>query len=230
METYLEKNKQYWDEICDGENVESWVFRTYGRILKPELKIDGSKGEKLLDFGCGGGPNAKFFKNKGFQVFGVDISKKAIEQCKRVMPDIKDNFMLVEPKPSRDKKLFNINFDVVIAIQSLYYFSDEDLNECLQSLYNQMNNGGIIYATMIGSSSEQFFSNSSDAGNGIRKVSYKTSRHTVKEHFINFVKSEEELVKKFSLFKKLHVGYYIEKYREDESAAIHYSFLGRKQM
>ncbi len=144
------------------------------------------------------------------------------------MPDIKDNFLLVEPKPFRDKGFFNVNFDVIIAIQSLYYFSDEDLNECLLSLYNQMNKGGVIYATMIGSGSEQFFNNSSDAGDGIRKVSYKTTRHTVKEHFINFVQSKEELVKKFSLFKKLHVGYYVEKYREDESAAIHYSFVGRK--
>ena len=94
MENYLKKNSEYYEKGYEAENIESYVFRFYGRILKHDFKMDGSKNEKILDFGCGAGSALNFFKSKGFNVHGVDISVKDINRAKTIMPDIKNNLLI----------------------------------------------------------------------------------------------------------------------------------------
>ncbi|KAB2952941.1 class I SAM-dependent methyltransferase [Heliorestis acidaminivorans] len=150
MEKYLEKNFEYWQRGYFADNVESFVFRPYGRILKQQFSIDGSKQEKLLDFGCGQGAALSFFYSKGFDVYGVDISTVDIEQCRKRMPEIHNHFVVIDPKPNDSDVFFEGNYDVIIAIQSLYYYNNKDLQTRLTSLYKQLKKGGIIYATMMG--------------------------------------------------------------------------------
>ena len=146
---YLQKNYKHWQKGYEAENVESFVFRVYGRVFKAQFGIDGSKHEKLLDFGCGSGATLCFFKSKGFDVYGVDISEPDIQRCKQRMPDIADHFITIDPKPNETDVFFEGRYDIVTAIQSLYYLSNTDLRERLLSLYNQMKEGFLIYATMI---------------------------------------------------------------------------------
>ena len=46
MENYLKGNDAYWQQGYEGENVESFVFRVYGRILKHELGLSGRRNAK----------------------------------------------------------------------------------------------------------------------------------------------------------------------------------------
>lgn len=228
MNNYLQKNYEYWQKGYEAENVESFVFRVYGRVFKSQFGLDGSKREKLLDFGCGSGANLRFFHKKGFDIYGVDISKVDIERCKERMPEISDHFIVIDPKPKSEVMFFSGEYDVVIAIQSLYYFSHADLKVRLDSIYNQMKKGAIIYATMMGTKCDWFFDNSTDYEDGLRKVDFSTSRLQVKDYFMNFTENEENLLKKFEMFKKIHIGYYDAKYREDEGSDFHYTFIGQK--
>jgi len=70
MENYLQKNSEYYQKGYDAENVESYVFRFYGRILKHDFKMDGTNNEKILDFGCGGGSALKFLNRKVLKFMG----------------------------------------------------------------------------------------------------------------------------------------------------------------
>lgn len=227
MGRYLEANKEYWQQGYEAENVESFVFRPYGRIFKAELGIDGSKGEKLLDFGCGSGAALEFFSHKGFDVYGVDISVPDIGRCRQRMPDIADHFTVIPPKPRADTVFFGGEFDVIIGIQSLYYFTFTDLKTLMMSLYNQLRPRGIIYASMIGTKC-WYFANSVPCEDGLREVRISTSRLQFEKYFVQFTESEEHLIQKFSMFKKLHVGYYDAKYSEDEGSDFHYVFIGQK--
>ena len=59
---------------------------TPGGILNQNIKPLFPKTENLraLDLGCGTGATAFFLSQMGFDVFGVDISKSAIEKAKEL--------------------------------------------------------------------------------------------------------------------------------------------------
>ena len=73
MTNILEKNSTVWGNQYHSPNVESYIFRLYGRILKPEFGLPYPISKtKLLDFGCGQGAAANFFQSLGFECWGVD--------------------------------------------------------------------------------------------------------------------------------------------------------------
>ena len=229
-EAYLQRNHAYWKrgyKGYPGENVESFIFRPYGRIIEKYFEGNKSKTKKMLDFGCGAGMSAMFYGSKGFDVHGVDISEFNIQCCKQRMPQIADHFSVIDPIPSENNNFWGGNFDLVIAIQSLYYFSDTHLQTALRCLYHQMNPGGIIYAAMIGKKC-WCYEHSVKWEDGLRKFEVDNQRVKIDYHYVNFIEDEEDLLKKFSLFKKLHVGFYSERYREDEGVDFHYTFVGQK--
>lgn len=114
LDTYEEKYRNgYGIKYPEGH-----IIRIMKNIL-PELiqkmPIEGN----FLDFGCGNGVHSKFFADEGFSVFGVDISKRAIELAKNNNKEYQENFFTI-----KDNK-FDNKFDVILANQSLYYLSNE---------------------------------------------------------------------------------------------------------
>ena len=228
---YLEKNKEIWSkENYQGENIESFVFRFYGRILKYEFGMSGEKNNKLLDWGCGSGANLSFFKSKGFDVYGVDMDEKSINRCKERMPDIKHHLKTIDPKPSEDTDYFGEKFDVIIATQSMYYLSKTDLQTLLKSLDKMLNPGGIVFFTMMGTESDMFFkdANKTKDEDGLWNLEYNYPRHSIKDYRIQIL-TEEELEETFNIFEKKHIGFYSEKFRQEEPKTFHHIFVGQKK-
>ena len=225
--TYLGDQKEHWETGYFAPNVESFVFRFYGRILSKDFGIDGRKGERILDFGCGQGAAVNYFHRLGFSAFGVDISETDIEAGRQQFPQVAANLAVIDPTPDPDRILCGGNFDCVIAVQSLYYFNDEDMATALDNLAANMRSGGVYCASMI-SPRHTLFDFSQDEGNGLRLVDYNNSRIGKKKVHINFTKSEQHLLERFSMFEPVHVGFYSEKYRSDEGERHHFTFVGTK--
>lgn len=227
MKSYLSHHLKYWKDGVTGSNPESFVFRPYGRLLKPEYGLDGLSHQRVLDFGCGNGGNTAFFVSEGFDVYGVDISEAHIAYCRKVMPEAAEKFLVIDPEPDTEDRWFGGNFDLVLAIQSLYYLSDTDLQARLTSLYNQMCPGRYIYATMMGTRC-WYYQHSRPDKDGLRKVDSLPGGRLTVNCYINFTESREDLCSTFSLFEPLHIGYYDAVYREDEGSDFHYTFIGRR--
>jgi len=203
MNKTLESNTTYWKNVYNAPNVESFLFRPYGRIFKTEFGLDGSKHEKVLDFGCGEGAGARFFHQKGFDVYGVDINESSITSVKQLLPDIENHFQMIDPEPTQTDMFFDGDFDLVISIQVLYYLNDTQLKARLKSLYNMMKPGGYIYASMMGSKC-WYYDHSTPGEDGMRSVSLKTKTYSIDNYYVNFIETQEEMLDKFSLFKKIH--------------------------
>lgn len=226
---YFEKNKEYWEKGYSASNVDHPVFRFYGRILKSEFDL-GDNYEKLLDFGCGQGAAVNFFSQQGFNARGVDISNIDIHVAKTRYPHISSHFSICDPNPkNNDFYGFESDISVVTAIQSLYYFTDTDFEIAINKIYNTMKKGGVIFATMMGEKSSEFFDNSKPWKDGLRVVNFKNNRLNVEEYCMSFIKDENHLKEKFNLFKPLHIGYYAAKFRDDEGDGFHYTFCGIKE-
>ncbi len=226
---YLAGNLAYWSQGYEADNVDHPVFRFYGRILKVDWGLDGSGGERLLDFGCGGGAAVNFFAQRGFDAYGVDMSETDLERARGLYPDLRDRFLRIDPKPRRADVWFGGDFKVITSIQALYYLANTDLETRLWSLYEQLDDDGVFYATMIGTESS-YYEGSRPAEDGLREVRLQTPRIKIEDYYVNFVSSHEEVAEKFHMFEPVHEGFYSEKFRSDEGKGFHFLFVGRKRL
>lgn len=238
MSKYQE-NEAYWSNRYIAPNVESFIFRFYGRILRHDFKIDGRGGERVFDFGCGEGGALNFFHKQGFQVFGVDIAEKDLEVARRnIQPhehnQTAGNFELVPPVPESGQRYFrNLSLDanwidIAISIQTLDFLSDSDCQIVLQNIYNQMKPGAVIYASFNGT--QLYYYNHSSPipnGDGLRRVSFDNGRVKY-DLLLNFCPSKEEMQKKFSMFKPLYIDYYDSSFR-NEGSEFRWTFCGTKE-
>lgn len=205
------------------------VFRMFGKILKPQFGLPKNH-EKLLDFGCGQGSAINFFHQNGFDVRGVDISEVDLGIAKNRYPYISQKFDLITPYPNDKHEYQKSKYKVITAFQSLYYFSKEDFQRTIKKLYDSLEVGGVIFATMMGTKSEEFYQNSIATDDPwLRIVDFKNDRIQVENYYMFFVESEKDLINKFDLFKPVHVGYYSAKFRNDEGDGFHWTFFGVKE-
>jgi SAM-dependent methyltransferase len=225
--SYLEKNADYWSNTYHAPNVESFIFRMYGRILKFDFGMDGRNGERLLDFGCGQGGALRFFDQQGFTVFGVDIAEQDLEIARRILPHRADALQAVPLKPDPNTVLFGGEFDVVISIQTLDFLSRTDFDNAVRSLYNSMKPGAFIYASMNGE--QNYYRNHAvPAEDGLWHVRLKTDRLDY-DLYLAFVKDKEEMRERFKLFEPIYLDHYDSSFRE-EGSEFRYTFFGRKPL
>ncbi len=102
----------------------------------PEKKII-----KILDIGCSGGPLLKLLLSKGYsQVFGIDISRRAIQLCKE--RGLKNVFL----RDGAASKFSSEQFDLIIASDVLEHTKD-DVKALTEWKRILKNGGGIICFT-----------------------------------------------------------------------------------
>jgi SAM-dependent methyltransferase len=226
MNDYLQTNAKYWSGTYAAPNVESFIFRFYGRILKFDYGIDGSKHERILDFGCGQGGALNFFDKLGFDCYGVDIAERDIAAARAVLPHLEHQVAVIDPTPAEDRQFFGGNFDVVISIQTLDFLSNTDFTRAIKSLYNNMKAGGLIYASMNGW--QMYYRNhATPADDGLWHVKFNNGRVDY-DLFLNFVKDKDEMRERFSLFKPVYLDHYDSSFRE-EGSEFRYTFFGVKE-
>lgn len=98
-------------------------------VLNPEILeyFQGDHNGQLLDLGSGRGEMADLFKEKGFQVTGIDADAERIEKSKKLYPEIEFIHFIVDAKlPFEDE-----SFDVIFS-RSFFQYVDHDaiLQEC----------------------------------------------------------------------------------------------------
>jgi len=112
--------------------------------LLPEAKY-----HSILDLGCGGGRDLKYFADHGFQVVGLDGSKKMCDLarkwsgCKAFQQD----FLSLELPPSR--------FHGIFAASSLFHIPKAELTRILRQVHYSLKEGGVLYlSNPVGESEE----------------------------------------------------------------------------
>ena len=226
MDNYATSNAVYWQGRYNAPNVESFIFRFYGRILKHDYGIDGSGGEKILDFGCGEGAALRYFDSMGFNCYGVDIAKNDLETARASMPNHAENIKLISPVPEAGIRYADDDVDIVISIQTLDFLSDSDFKKVIQNIYDNMKPGAKIYASFNGWSM-YYRNHATYAGDGLWHVKFDNGRVDY-DVYLNFVKGKDELREKFSLFKPIYLDYYDSSFRE-EGSELRYTFFGIKE-
>ena len=111
-------------------------------------KLKPSRGEKILDAGCGSGLYSKIIASYGAEPFGIDISEGMIQQyTKSGMPGVVGDI---------EKLPFNFKFDKILCAGALEFANDPSLaissfsehlkkNGTFVLLYPKSNIFGLLY-------------------------------------------------------------------------------------
>ncbi len=113
-----------------------------------------ASGMKILDAGCGGGRNIKWFMRNGFEVFAIDVDERAIEDIRQLSAKIAPG---LSPENFQKASLESIpfpseTFDWVICNTVLHFAEDRDqFDRWLAELWRTLKPGGMFFARLASS-------------------------------------------------------------------------------
>jgi len=136
-----------WDALYDeqGPQLDNWKF--IQRKLRVEELLANEKPGRLLDVGCGTGPMAPAFLQRGWEFHGLDIAPKMIEHARRRFAN--------EPRAKFyvgriEQAEFPANhFDAVIAMGLLEYLNDAELAAAMKEMARVLKPGGVMVISVI---------------------------------------------------------------------------------
>lgn len=109
----------------------------------------------LLDIGCGGAGLTERFRIAGFDAWGVDVSKHAVENAvagmrgRIALADITQAPKTLTGEPSGDFKRVRLplpsEFDVVMATDLMEHFYEEDLDKAFDWMLNSTAEDGFLF-------------------------------------------------------------------------------------
>ncbi len=113
-----------------------------------------TSGMRVLDAGCGRGRNLVYLLRAGFDVYGVDADRDAIDAvrqvAKRLAPALPPDHFLVERLPTLS--FSDRAFDAVIANAVLHFSADEaEFLAMLAELWRVLEPGGVLFARLASS-------------------------------------------------------------------------------
>lgn len=223
---YMDMSKIIYEKkYSDGYGInipESHVIRIINYLKRSYISTKNNI--KVLDFGCGNGTHSLYFESLGWESFGLDISENAIKECRKKLD--KTRFSVIQPGESI-LDIFSEKFDIIFANQSLYYLTNQTLNNTLHEMNKILKTDGVVVFTMMGSSNYYYskIDKTTEQQDGLCKV--LLGGRLEEEAYINFITDETELLSKFSLFEKILVGYY--DFLMEEGSSFHYYYIGKKK-
>jgi len=138
--------ERYWTEIWDKEGGPQGELKKISskpefKIMKPYLDKMSDKAT-LLDGGCGLGDWTAFFSSLGFNITGVDISKKTVDLLNKRFTDI--NFI------TGDIRSLNLTDNSVDGYFSWGVFEhfEEGLQPCIKEALRVLKPGGVLFITV----------------------------------------------------------------------------------
>jgi tellurite methyltransferase len=119
----------------------------FDQLLKSRLNPQ----MQLLDAGCGGGRNLRYFLNAGYDLYGVDHSTSSIDQVRalaaKLAPHLPADHFRVEAV--EDMSFADSTFDGVISSAVLHFARDENHWQTMVSeMWRVLRPGGIFFARL----------------------------------------------------------------------------------
>lgn len=175
------------------------LINTQAKIA-PELRryMKLIKGKEVLDLGIGQGQNSIFLSNFGYQITGVDFSKKSLETASENCP----NLNLVQD----DIRNFNIEkdkYDLILSSNVLHFLHKDDSYEIIENIKSNLKTNGLAYISVFSTDdpSLDFRKNNPDFCELENNIFHKKSDDTYMSYF-----SKDEILNLFSDFTTIFIS------------------------
>ena len=186
----IDYDKKYID------NSPLWGKSILDNDIKRYLKL--LEGKTVLDLGIGEGQNSITLSELGYNVTGVDCSKKALDICKNKSSNIK----LVES----DIRNFNIEqnkYDFIMSRCVLHFLHKNDVYNIIKNIKNNLKPSGLVYISVFSTDdpSLKFKIRTPDFDTLENNVFHKVLDNTYSSYF-----SKKEILELFSDFNTILIS------------------------
>lgn len=156
MEKHKDLIKQFYNNVASGYHDKRYTSKnstlSYGMLQRKNVVMKlvdsiSTDGKKLLDVGCGGGSYASEFLQKGYEVYGIDISSEMIEQARKLLSEEG----LIQHAHFSQGDIENLSFsdnffDVVCSAGVLEYLETDD--KAVKEIFRVLKPDGIAIITL----------------------------------------------------------------------------------
>ena len=176
--------KEFWDATFEKEKI-TWGFEPADSALIARDLFLQNKFKKVLIPGVGYGRNAMAFLNQGFNITGIEISKRAIELARANKLDFPIHLGSVVDMP-----FDNQTYDGIFCYALVHLLNKPERKNFIKNCYNQIKVGGLMIF-MVASKKMEMYAE----GRFISKNRYKIKKglnvyfydqDSVEKEFLNF--------------------------------------------
>ncbi len=210
------------------------IFEQYGKVftkiqedLPKIVKIFKKHGvKKILDLGCGSGRHTVYLAKRGFQVYGVDISKEGIKITKEWIKKEKLRANLKIGSIYRKLPYQDNFFDAIISTNTIHHAKIETIRKAIQEIERVLKPKGLIFITIRKRKFRKFWPKYTIIEKyGKQKARYKVIGPRMytpiaggEKGLIHYLFNKELIRKEFKNFKIYDIWI--------DSSGRHYCFLG----
>ena len=139
-------NKKAWDTI----------FKEKGKFFEePHRDMVGfvrllkkSKMKRILDLGCGSGRHTVYLAEKGFKVYGTDISETALAMTEKWLKSENLSAELLIHDLSSKLPFVDDFFDAVISVQVIHHARIGTIRKVIKEIERDLKPRGLIFVTV----------------------------------------------------------------------------------
>jgi SAM-dependent methyltransferase len=157
----------------NAKGYSDWYYRSQIMASELDFFIDllnksNHENKLILDLGCGPGQDSLYLNSKGFRTLGVDLSPELLKvACEKVIGSI---FLKLDIENELDK-LYS-NYAGIWACASLLHIKKELFDKVIHELYDLLENGGILFLSMMNGDGEILKKEERPFGNMTRYFAY----------------------------------------------------------
>lgn len=141
----FQKHQETWDQTYTSKGK---FFKEVHPLLKTSITKLSKNYCNVLDLGSGSGRHIIFLAKKGFNVTGIDNSKKGIELTKETLKKLKLSAKLIVSDIYKKLPFKDNSFDLVISTQVIHHNRTHQIRDLVREIERILKFKGKIFITM----------------------------------------------------------------------------------
>lgn len=151
----------------------AWSTSTNTKIVEEIINKYHLEKSKILEIGCGEGRDARYLLNKNYNVIATDISKEAIDYCKKKDIIHKNNYNVLDVLNDKSEEKYGFIYSVACLHMLVL---DNDRNNYYEYIFNHLEKNGYALVLSMGDGIKESSSDISKAFNNIKRTHQETNQ------------------------------------------------------
>jgi len=135
-----------WDKAL--ETRKEVLNKPHKDVVKLSKDLKKRKINKILDLGCGYCRNALYLAKEGFEVYGIDFSRKGLKLCKQEAKKMNLNIHLKCQDIYQKLPYKNNFFDAIISIDTIHHNTKGKIIHLINEITRVLKDKGLVYITI----------------------------------------------------------------------------------